>query len=270
MSKVDKTSAAMDENTRRYYLDAMGIQCWQSLTPATPNVVNALSTAPEQGAVNEHQAISQQSISQQSAALNYSHIEQNIQHCQQCELHNHRKQALSGRGDLAAKLMFLVLSPNKDDENSCTLCSGEAGALFKKMLAAIDIDIKDVYLSSLLKCTVPENHTITPAEIRHCNQHLQQQIQLIQPKILIVLGETAVRCLLQQDLCIDDFRALNKDLSQPVSKSASHRGTQFADIPLLVSYSPQELLLHPEHKRKAWHDLQQLQSAAVKINSKSS
>jgi len=133
----------MNENTRRYYLDAMGVQCWQLITPAES------SQSPNDSEILTHNALD---------------LEINIQQCQQCERHNTRKQALPGHGNLSAKLMFIVLSAGSDDDSNCTLCSGEAGALFTKMLAAINIDIKDVYLSSLLKCAVAENHTITPQE----------------------------------------------------------------------------------------------------------
>ena len=99
-----------------------------------------------------------------------------------------------------------------------------------------------------MKCSVQINHTVSPKEIQSCNEHLKQQIQLIQPKLLVVLGETAVRCLLQKDLSIDDCRARNEGMQHRIES-----------VPLFVSYSPEELLQRPENKRKAWSDLQQLQ-----------
>ena len=233
MTKLETQS--LDENTRRYYLDVMGVQCWESID-------------------SQHKRVNQNDVSliedsdRDVAAVNYSNIEEAIQQCTNCQLHKTRKQALAGRGNQSAELMFVVLAPNTSDDESGVICSGEADALFSKMLAAIDININDVYLSSLLKCSVPINHTVSPKEIQSCNEHLKQQIQLIQPKLLVVLGETAVRCLLQKDLSIDDCRARNEGMQHRIES-----------VPLFVSYSPEELLQRPENKRKAWSDLQQLQ-----------
>lgn len=236
----------LDENTRRYYLDVMGIQCWELID--------------SQQSGNKQEEVSTFDDSNRDVAVkNSSNIAETIQQCTKCGLHKTRKQALAGRGNQSAELLFVVLSPNASDDESGIVCGGEADVLFSKMLAAINIDINDVYLSSLLKCSVPINHTVSPKEIQSCIDHLRLQIQQIQPKLLVVLGETAVRCLLQKDLSIDDCRAMNEELpAVPYSKLGS--------VPLFVSYSPEELLQQPENKRKAWSDLQQLQKMLERIN----
>jgi len=224
-----------DENTRRHYLDMMGIQCWESIDS-------------QQESGEQDDVLTVEGNNRDVVAENYLQIEETIQQCTKCQLYKTRKQALAGRGNLSAELMFVVLSPGISDDGSGVICGGEANVLFSKMLSAINIDINDVYLSSLLKCAVPMNHTVSPKEIQSCNNYLKQQIQLIQPKLLIVLGETAVRCLLQKNLSIDDCRAMNDDMSHEVES-----------VPLFVSYSPEELLQQPENKRKAWSDLKLLQ-----------
>lgn len=230
-------TSSLDENTRRYYLDAMGIQCWQLLDTVSQNC-----TANDRDVV----------------AVNAAQLQQDIQQCKQCQLHQTRKQAISGRGNLSAKLMIVLLSPTANDDAENIICSGKSGQLFRKMLAAISIDIDDVYISSLLKCHVPQKHTVSVKEIQSCQNHLNQQIQLIQPEFLLVLGETAVRCLLQKDLSLDDCRAMNTDAT---AQKTQHEKLLYQPgaIPLFISYSPEELLQQPENKRKAWADLQQLQ-----------
>ncbi len=231
---------AMDENTRRYYLDAMGIQCWESLDAGQVDTQPAIETSPDVSTT--------ESSDREVAATTYDGLESAIQSCVNCALHKRRTQAIAGRGSLSAELMFVLLSPSANDDKNELICGGEAGDLLSKMLAAININIGDVYITSLLKCRVAANHTISPAEIQACNTHLKQQIQLIRPKLIIVLGETTARCLLQKELSIDDSRAMNDNLSQ-----------QLVSVPLFFSYSPEELLLQAAHKRKAWSDLQQLQ-----------
>ncbi len=250
-------TSSLDENTRRYYLDAMGIQCWQLLDTGSKN---ELSQDIEQkpGANIENGAESATENDRDVVAVNAAQLQQDIQQCKQCQLHQTRKQAISGRGNLSAKLMVVLLSPTANDDAENIICSGESGQLLHKMLAAININIDDVYISSLLKCHVPQKHTVSVKEIQSCQNHLNQQIQLIQPELLLVLGETAARCLLQKDLSMDDYRAMNSDAT---AKKTQHEKLLYQPgvIPLFISYSPEELLQQAENKRKAWADLQQLQ-----------
>ena len=231
----------LDENTRRYYLDVMGVQCWQSLEPVSQQ--------------NDDRHVDPQVDSERDVTgTGWLQLEHDIQTCEQCALHEKRKQALTGRGNRSADLMFVLLAPDASDDSIGQICSDAAGDLFTRMLAAIDIDIDDVYISSLLKCAVPASHTISPKQIRSCNEYLKQQVQLIRPGIIVVLGETAVRCLLQENLAIDDYRAMNPSVDEP------GQSYQFESIPMFVTYSPRELILQAENKRKAWSDLQQLQA----------
>ena len=231
----------LDENTRRYYLDVMGVQCWQSLEPVAQQ---------DDDRQVEPEAESAGDVS----VTGWMQLEQDIQACQQCALHKTRKQALSGRGNQSADLMFVLLAPDASDDSNGQVCSDAAGDLFTRMLAAIDIDIDDVYISSILKCALPASHTVTPKEILSCTGYLKRQVQLIRPELIVVLGETAIRCLLQKDLDIDDYRAMNP------GRDSKDQPYQFESVPLFVTYSPHDLLQQVENKRKAWSDLQQLQA----------
>ena len=231
----------IDENTRRYYLDVMGVQCWQSLEPVARQ--------------NDDRHVEPGAESKEDVSVTgWMQLEQDIQACQQCILHKTRKQALSGRGNPSADLMFVLLAPDASDDSNGQLCSDAAGDLFTRMLAAIDVDIEDVYISSLLKCALPASHTVTPKEIRSCTEYLKRQVQLIRPELIVILGETAIRCLLQKDLDIDDYRAMNP------GRDSKDQPYQFESVPLFVTYSPHDLMQQVEDKRKAWSDLQQLQA----------
>ena len=248
MSK--NTAFSFDENTRRYYLDVMGIQCWQ--------LRDAEELSVKEWPVEDRQHVIEDSITENNRDVistdiishdnNWEQLDSRIQQCDKCQLSVTRKQAITGRGKQSAELMFVLLAPNSSDDEAGYVCSGEANDLFSKMLAAINVAIDDVYITSLLKCKVPARHTVSAKEIKHCVAYLKQQIQLIQPELLIVLGETTIRCLLQKNMSLDVFRELN-------TKSQ----LQIDSVPIFVSYSPHELLLHPEYKRKAWADLQLLQ-----------
>ena len=230
--------SSLDENTRRYYLDVMGIQCWQLLEAEQPQNETLL---PEKN----NRDVETQPVDTAS----WSSLVDAIQQCEKCQLHAGRKQAISGQGDQSAELMFVLLSPNPGDDGADILCGGEEKKLLGKMLSAINVSINDVYITSLLKCSVPANHTVSRKEIQLCNSYLKQQIQLIKPKLLVILGETAIRCLLQKNLSLDDYREMNNEAE-----------FLFESLPLFVTYSPRELIQQAENKRKAWTDLQLLQS----------
>jgi DNA polymerase len=273
-----ETASFLDENTRRYYLEVMGIQSWELLDSKSKNsetpdfektgsekqdtVESLTETGAEQTELQSNRdvdlsqgdlKIKQQGINGQQ--IEWSQLETSIQQCNKCQLHKTRKQATVGRGNRSAELMFILLSPDNSEDETGVLCNAEAKDLFAKMLAAIKLSINDVYITSLLKCSVPDHHTISANEIHQCSEHLKQQIQLIQPKLLILLGETSTRCFLQKNLALDDFRTwINADYGNRASTE-----NHFESIPLFVSYSPHELLQQPENKGKAWLDLQQLQ-----------
>jgi DNA polymerase len=251
----------LTENTRRYYLDAMGIQCWEPLPGVVSGcVADAISSASE-STVNEstvNKAAADKSKLREGVA-DFQLLGSTIQQCKNCQLHTTRKQAVLGRGNLSAALMFVLLSPDESADESGVLCAGEPFDLFSKMLGAINISIDDVYITSLLKCHVPDLHTVSASEIHHCNAYLQQQISLVQPSLIVALGSTAVRCALQKDVDLDKLR----DEVNTVDVSNSFR---FEGVPLFVSYSPHELLRKVENKRKAWADLKMIQQAIQKTS----
>lgn len=254
-------STLMDENTRRYYLDTMGIQCWQKLDtegsvqqpesrqseaqqpePKQPEPKQPEPKQPIEEAVN---AAVELPVDRDVDRLDWPSFEAAVKQCQQCALRTADHLPVTGIGNRSSDLMFVLLAPAADRAFLTT----QANALFVKMLAAIDIAIDDVYITSLLKCPVPVNHTISPAQVISCRQHLNQQIRMVSPRRLVVLGETAARCLLQKNQSLDELRDLYNQSQQPLE-----------DALLFLSYSPEELLLQVEDKRKAWADLQQLQA----------
>jgi uracil-DNA glycosylase family 4 len=258
MSEQDSQPASgagnmSNELLRQYYLDQMGIQCWQLLAGQNPLPGHDASVTA--AAVEDH------SISEISTAANspgddsgLAELEQQIAHCQQCDLHASRTQAIAGRGTEPARLMILLFAPTAEDDRAGKVCSGQQGQLLQKMLAAINLPITSVYITSLLKCRVNKTHTVTPAELGACQGYLDRQIQLIDPEIILVMGEAAARCLLQDTAPLDSLREqVNADGAVKARKN-------YRSKRLLVTYSPEELIDEPVNKRKAWNDLQLLQN----------
>ena len=271
---AENSGCTLDENTRRYYLDAMGIQCWQPLAPAglqppvtdrAPASVSGSEAKPADQSAPER-SVPEKSVQEKSVPENPVidqplPLAQIIAQCESCGLHTARRQALVDRGDRTSDLAFVLLAPQADDETAGELCSGEAGELFRKMLAAIDVGLDSVFITTLLKCPVPSGHTVTPAEVAACRGYLEQQLQVVQPRLVVVLGQSAAQCLLQKGDSLDALReAINPATRNSLQAGQSDSPYSFASMPLLVSYSPHELLMEAQHKRKAWADLQLLQS----------
>jgi DNA polymerase len=117
------------------------------------------------------------------------------------------------------------------------------------MLRAIGLAREAVFIANVLKCRPPNNRDPTPAEAAECLPHLQQQLALVQPKIILVVGRIAAQTLLGSEAPLGKLR------------QQTHRFGA-ARVPLVVTYHPAYLLRAPAEKRKAWEDLKYARTVA--------
>lgn len=169
-----------------------------------------------------------------------------IDQCQMCELHTTRRHAISGEGNAAADLMIVISAPVKEQasDEDVLFCQSHKEFL-QRMLRAIDIDLASVYLTSLVKCQPPEQRKPYISEMICCDDHLSNQIKLIQPKVIMVLGESASQQLLVSQKTLTDLRL---------------RHHQHLGVPVYASYHPAEIIDSTETKRKVWQDLLQIKN----------
>jgi len=128
---------------------------------------------------------------------------------------------------------------------------GRAGQLLNKMLSAINLDRKDIYITNVVPWRPPQNRTPTDQEILEFLPYLQRQIEIIKPKILYILGTTAAKAILSTPQSLGKLRGKWYEY-----KTISLEST----IDVLVSYHPAFLLRSPNYKKEAWSDLQMLQT----------
>jgi DNA polymerase len=209
---------------RRYYLDTMGIQLWQSLEPQ-----------PQDVAVDEPD--NDDSVWQQ--------LEQAVSECSKCVLHQTRTQTVFGVGDRNAELLIIGEAPGRDEDLQGEPFVGRAGQLLNAMLGAIGFQREQVYIANILKCRPPNNRDPRIEETAACDPWLRQQIELIKPDAILALGRIAAHHLLNTDQSIGALRG---------------KQHQYAGIPLIVSYHPAYLLRKPIDKRKSWQDLKSIKS----------
>ena len=212
----------LPEELRRYYLDAMGIQAWQPL----------YAPADNEQAEDVNAEIWQQ-------------LEQGVSECSRCELHTSRTQTVFGVGNTRADLLIIGEAPGRDEDLQGEPFVGRAGQLLNAMLAAIGFQRGQVYIANILKCRPPNNRDPKPEEAEQCRPWLQQQIELIQPKVILAIGRIAAHNLLNTDQSVGAMRG---------------RQHSYAGIPLVVSYHPAYLLRKPVEKRKSWQDLKLVKS----------
>lgn len=169
--------------------------------------------------------------------------------CTRCpHLAASRTQTVFGIGNPDADLMFIGEAPGADEDAQGEPFVGRAGQLLTKIIAAMGFARDDVYIANVLKCRpdmppgVSGNRPPTLAEMQTCLPYLGEQIEIVQPKVLIALGATAVEGLLGTRGTMRDLRG---------------RWHLYQETPLMITYHPSYLLRNqaPAEKRKVWEDM---------------
>lgn len=198
----------------------------------------------------ERQPVTRVGISGKAALL--APIQARVAVCVKCpHLAATRTQTVFGVGNPDAEVMFIGEAPGADEDARGEPFVGRAGQLLTKIIAAMGFSRADVYIANVLKCRpdMPRgssgNRPPTPIEMQTCLPYLAEQIDIIQPKVMVALGATAVEGLLGTRGAMRDMRG----------KWHSHRET-----PLMITYHPSYLLRNqaPSEKRKVWEDMLQV------------
>ena len=180
-----------------------------------------------------------------AAGLDWDELQQGVADCRQCVLCEQRQQAVLGVGDRHADWLFIGEGPGAEEDAQGEPFVGQAGKLLDAMLAAIDLKRgADVYIANAVKCRPPGNRTPEPAEMAACRPWLARQIELIAPKLIVLLGRAAVHSVLGEEGSLASLRGRRHEYR------ANGRV-----IPVLVTYHPAYLLRNLPDKAKAWEDL---------------
>lgn len=211
------------ELERRAYLRAMGIDVWVPRDQADEEPVQ-----PEPEAQAE------------SESLGWEELRAAVAGCTRCALHESRTQTVFGVGNPTADWMIIGEAPGAEEDRRGEPFVGRAGKLLDEMLLAIGQQRQSVFIANILKCRPPNNRDPSVDESASCRPYLQQQIELVQPKIILAVGRIAAQQLLQSDAPVGRLRGTVHELG---------------GVPLVVTYHPAYLLRSPSQKRKSWDDL---------------
>lgn len=163
--------------------------------------------------------------------------------CRKCGLCEARYNIVIGDGNPHAKLMFIGEGPGRDEDLQGIPFVGAAGKLLDKMLRAIDIERQDVYIANVVKCRPPNNRVPTYEEASMCLPYLRAQYALVRPEIVVCLGATAARNIIDKDIYI------TRDRGRWIEKNS---------VWFMATYHPAALLRDESKKRDAWEDLKSI------------
>ncbi len=134
-------------------------------------------------------------------------LSNHCQQCQRCELGTHRTHAVIERGNPQAAVMIIGEAPGQNEDEQGLPFVGKSGQLLEKILASVQLDSqKDVYICNVNKCRPPGNRKPTSSEMAACKPYLLEQIRLVNPKIILLTGATAVQGILEDKRGITKIR----------------------------------------------------------------
>lgn len=213
--------------------------------PATPTLpappAPAQAPAPPAGPADEAGLAARRA----EAEARLHALAQRMQGCTRCPLSEGRTQLVFGQGDAAAEVVFVGEAPGYHEDKEGLAFIGPAGQLLTKMIQAMGLEREEAFICNVAKCRPPNNRTPTPPEMATCLPFLEEQLEIVRPRVICALGKTA---------------AVGLGLLRPGDSITRARGQwrEWRGIPTMITFHPAYLLRSPSEKRHAWQDLQAL------------
>jgi len=183
-------------------------------------------------------------------------LKDQINSIQNCNLKKNSKNVIMGDGDLNSPLMLIGEAPGKIEDESNSTFQGEVGSLLGKMLLAINIKREKVYTTYSVNFRTPEDRKPTAQEIKRYSVFLKEHISIIDPKIVILMGSTAMESLTGLNK-ISNERGKWKEI---ILKNKT--------LPIMITFSPSYLIRFPENKKYSWEDLKKISQKIKDLNIK--
>jgi DNA polymerase len=173
----------------------------------------------------------------------FEDIRADVGECVRCPLHQGRTHIVHSEGEPTARLMFVGEAPGADEDASGRPFVGRAGQLLNKIIEAIGLKRDDVLIGNVNRCRPPGNRTPTTDEAHTCKPFLLREINIARPDVIVVLGNTAMKNLLDTKEGITRLRGQFQD----------YRG-----IKVMPTFHPAYLLRDPSKKREVWDDMKKV------------
>ena len=174
---------------------------------------------------------------------NWEDLEKSIINCKKCKLCSERTNIVFGVGNKEAKIMLIGEGPGADEDRLGEPFVGKAGQLMNKAFSGIGIKREDLYIANVVKCRPPKNRTPEHDEATACLDYLRNQVVLVKPKIIVLLGSTALKNILGEEYGITASRG----------KWVEKKGILY-----MPTWHPAALLRDESKKIEFWQDLKEV------------
>ena len=182
-------------------------------------------------------------------------LKKSIMNVKKCDLKKNAKNIVFSDGNPKSKIMLIGEAPGANEDDEGLPFVGRAGMLLDKMLTAINLDRKKVYISNIINYRPPENRRPTDEEIKRYLPFITKHIEIINPKILVLFGSTAMNALIGNDEVISKMRG------KWIEKEFGNCKTS-----VIITFHPAFLMRQPAQKKMSWIDLKMIREKKNKLN----
>ena len=187
-------------------------------------------------------------------AENLERLKKSIGAIKNCTLKSSATNIVFSDGNPKSKIMLIGEAPGSNEDQEGLPFVGRAGALLDKMLASINLNRKNVYISNIINYRPPENRRPTDEEVNRYMPFIKKHIEIINPKILVLLGSTAMNALIGNDIVISKARGKWIDKEFGSCKTS-----------VIITFHPAFLMRQPAQKKMAWIDLKMIRDKKAKL-----
>ena len=187
-------------------------------------------------------------------AENLERLKKSIVAIKNCSLKSSATNIVFSDGNPKSKIMLVGEAPGANEDQEGLPFVGRAGALLDKMLASINLNRKNVYISNIINYRPPENRRPTDEEVNRYMPFIKKHIEIINPKILVLLGSTAMNALIGNDIVISKARG------RWIDKEFGNCKTS-----VIITFHPAFLMRQPAQKKMAWIDLKMIRDKKAKL-----
>ena len=174
---------------------------------------------------------------------NWEELEEVIKQCRKCRLCETRKNVVFGVGNREADIMFIGEGPGADEDAQGEPFVGKAGKLMNMAFDMLGIKREEVYIANIVKCRPPNNRNPQDDEAENCLDYLRNQVVLVKPKIIVLLGSTALKNILGEEYGITQSRG---------------KWVEKKNILYMPTWHPAALLRDESKKIEFWQDLKKV------------
>ena len=191
---------------------------------------------------------------QKDKSENLQRLRENINEIKNCKLKENASNLVFSDGNPNSKVMIIGEGPGANEDKEGLPFVGRAGQLLDKMLHAINLSRKNVYITNVVNYRPPENRKPTEKEVERYLPYLKKHIEIIEPQIILLLGSTAMNAILQVTDVISKMRGKWYEIEINKCKVSS-----------IVSFHPAYLLRQPDQKKFSWIDLKMIRDKLKKL-----